>query len=257
MIVRVLAAVLIAAAPVPLRAQSDDAPPDSPERMITQDPNATDDGASESPAGGLPQPGGAPELPPRPGGRRGKKGKINGKGAGARKRPPFESPSGDPPSEENAEPSSSESARPAKYKAAPMNMVDAVDNFKTVVQTHMLQNSTDGSLVLKDKGETFTLEIERILDDTIHKTGAHKVTGCVAMREQKRGDHKVDADFTVDFSGEKWEVASVRIHKVDGKARSSVKEKLPKDKPRTPKARPKPKRARKPAPPAEGQASGQ
>ena len=100
----------------------------------------------------------------------------------------------------------------------PFTKQDAQINLPTVVQTYFAENAHDDVFPLRD-GKTkqvWKLQLERVTK--IRPLGGSKYVGCAEMVTADNA-HKLDVDFTVDFSSDRWRVKQVRIHIVDGKKR--------------------------------------
>jgi len=98
----------------------------------------------------------------------------------------------------------------------PMTLHDARINLPTIVETYISQNSPDGHFTMKDKaGKTWKLDLEAIYDKGVHKVpGRERFAACAMFREWGGLDRHVDVDFTVDFSGARWKVTEVKLHKL-------------------------------------------
>lgn len=99
----------------------------------------------------------------------------------------------------------------------PMSFKDARENYPTVVENYILQKGRNGLLPFKDKnGRLWKLELEAVHTQPMRKLKKDVFTSCASMHA---GSDALDVDFTVDFSGDRWRVTSLYVHKVNGKPR--------------------------------------
>ena len=109
-------------------------------------------------------------------------------------------------------PAAQEAPLEAAYPAS-MNIDDARMNFVTVVESFITARSPKGSWPLKQKtsAKVLHLRFEKALPKTVRKTGGGDVyIGRVVLWEVAE-NFAVQADFTVDLSGRRWQVKSMRL----------------------------------------------
>ncbi|MBI5240869.1 MAG: hypothetical protein HY926_10390 [Elusimicrobia bacterium] len=111
------------------------------------------------------------------------------------------------------EPAQEKEASPEPIYAASMSIDDARMNFATVVESFIAARSPKGYWPLKQKSSArvLHLRLEKVLPKTVRKAGGGNVyTGRAALWEVDE-DFAVQADFTVDLGGRRWEVKSMRL----------------------------------------------
>src|SRR5581483_3752118 len=102
----------------------------------------------------------------------------------------------------------------------PVNLDSARINLPAVVEAYIARHSSKGVWTIKDKsGRVWHLKQPKTLADTTRNTGPGLYSAHVMLNTAKPPKHRLDLDFTVDFSGADWRVQSYRLVKIDGKPR--------------------------------------
>lgn len=94
----------------------------------------------------------------------------------------------------------------------PMTLEDARLNFPTVVESFIAGVSPNGYWLLKEKGtdHTWKLKLVSIDTKTLRGAGAQRYSAPAVLRDVRDGQ-RLRVEFTVDFSGDQWKVAGMRL----------------------------------------------
>jgi hypothetical protein len=93
-----------------------------------------------------------------------------------------------------------------------MSLDDARTNFSTVVESFIASHSPDGYWPVRQKttGKLLKLKFQSVAPASVHELKEGRYLGRALLREVQ-ADSLVKADFTVDFSGPRWEVKGMRL----------------------------------------------
>lgn len=90
-----------------------------------------------------------------------------------------------------------------------VTLADAAENFKTVVESYVAKNSVDGVWSYKEKKTAAKLELVSVDPSDVRAAGKGLYAGDAVMRDARTKKPR-RLEFTVDMSGVKWSVVSVR-----------------------------------------------
>jgi len=167
--------------------------------------------------------------------------------------PPAESQRQNPDgTDQNQDGSSDDKAQEAPRV---MSADDARTNFSTVVESFIASHSPDGYWPVRQKttGKVLRLKFQSVSSKTVHEANEGHYRGLATLREVQT-DTLVKAEFTVDFSGPRWDVLGMRLLSVKAAPAKPAKTKA---KAKAAPAAPPPAPAQDQPAPADDSAQGQ